>query len=184
MLFLSPIRAFSTAVLGVLSVFAPSAATATDTRSAFEFTLPGIDGDPLPLDQYRGQAVLLVNTASRCGYTNQYDGLQTLWERYKGKGLVVIGAPSNDFRQELKGADAVKEFCEFNFGINFPMSDIISVRGTKAHPLFAWAAANSRAPGWNFNKYLIDPNGDLVRHYSSGARPQSIARDIDAVLMR
>ena len=163
-------------------LIAPTAAVATEKSSAYDFTLPGIDGAPLTLDRYRGRPILLVNTASRCGFTGQYKGLQTLWSRYREKGLVVIGAPSDDFRQELDSAKAVKEFCEVTFGIDFPMSDIVSVRGAGAHPLFAWAAKESRAPSWNFNKYLIGANGDVLRHYPSSATPERIAKDVEAAL--
>lgn len=149
---------------------------------AHDFSFPGIDGAPLDLGAYRGSPMLVVNTASRCGFTGQYDGLQALWDRYRDQGFVLVGAPSGDFRQELASADEVKAFCEINYGITFPMTDIIHVRGPKAHPFFAWAAQESRAPSWNFNKYLIGRDGRLLRHYGSSDRPEKIAQDIEAAL--
>ncbi|MCI4662855.1 MAG: glutathione peroxidase [Neomegalonema sp.] len=157
---------------------------AQDVKSAHDFTFEAIEGGPMPLSQYAGKAVLVVNTASMCGYTHQYDGLQTLWERYKDRGLVVIGAPSQDFRQEYGSADKVKDFCEVNFGLNFPMTDLVHVKGASAHPFFAWAAAQAGEPRWNFNKYLIAPDGSLLAHYNSSTKPlsQELTSAIEAVL--
>lgn len=175
------------ALLGLAALLAPSLGPAAEAEaeardSAYAFAFPGIDGAPLPLKRYRGRPLLVVNTASRCGFTGQYEGLQSLWRRYRDRGLVVIGAPSNDFRQELADSQAVKAFCETTFGVDFPMTDIVSVRGDEAHPFFAWAAARSEEPGWNFNKYLIDSNGELVRHYSARVAPDEIAADIESLL--
>ena len=128
---LSPKSLFTAMFMSIVSIFSALEAIAVDDRTAHDFELPGIDGETLNLDAYRGNLVLLVNTASRCGFTSQYNGLQDLWERYRDKGLVVIGAPSNDFFQELKSADAVKQFCEVNFGIDFPMTGIVKVRGRR-----------------------------------------------------
>ena len=152
------------------------------TVNAYEFSFPGIDGEALPLAKFRGSPLLVVNTASRCGFTGQYDGLQKLWSRYRRDGLVVIGAPSNDFNQELADRAAVKAFCTINFAIDFPMTDIVSVKGPSAHPFFAWAAERTRAPQWNFNKYLIDKDGAVLRHYPASTRPQRIAEDIEALI--
>ena len=149
------------------------AEAAPAARTAHDFAFTSIEGAPMPLAQFKGKAVLVVNTASRCGFTPQYDGLQTLWERYRERGLVVIGAPSNAFRQELASEAAVKEFCEVNFDIDFPMTELISVRGGDAHPFFAWAAEEKGAPKWNFYKYLVDPEGRLVDWFGSMASPTS-----------
>lgn len=151
-------------------------------QTAFDFTLPGIDGKSLPLDQYRGKAILVANTASHCGYTHQYKGLQSLWDQYRDKGLVVIGAPSDDFNQEFNDKAQVREFCELNYGVDFPLTDIISVKGSEAHPFFAWTAAATRAPGWNFNKYLINAEGEVLQHYSQNVTPARMVRDIEAAL--
>lgn len=166
------------AVLGVATFLAPRAIAQT----AYDFTFESIDGGEMPLEAYRGKPMLVVNTASFCGYTYQYEGLQALWERYRDRGFVLVGAPSEDFNQEY-GSDAeVKNFCEVTFGIDFPMTTLVSVRGAEAHPFFAWAAAQTSAPRWNFNKYLIDGEGRVVRKYDSSDRPDAIAADIEALL--
>lgn len=154
----------------------------TEAETAHAFTLPGIDGAPLTLAQFAGQPMLVVNTASQCGFTGQYEGLQALWTEHRAAGLVVIGAPSDDFNQELGSAEKVKAFCEGVFSVTFPLTDILHVKGADAHPFFAWAAARSRAPNWNFNKYLIDAEGALVRHYRSSVTPAQISSDIKALL--
>lgn len=158
-----------------------------DPISAHDFTFTSIDGDPLPMSRFRGKAVLLVNTASRCGYTHQYDGLQALWDSYRDRGLVVLGVPSDDFNQELGSEDAIKQFCEVNFAIDFPMTDRQSVRGRDAHPLYRWIAANqgrSAAPRWNFYKYLITPDGQVAGNWPSRVGPKSkeLRAAIEAVL--
>jgi glutathione peroxidase len=115
--------------------------------------------------------VLVVNTASRCGFTYQYEQLQALWERHRDDGLVVLGVPSRDFRQELADEKAVKEFCSVNFAIDFPMTAITRVSGDGAHPFYAWAARQAGAPRWNFHKYLVAPDGRLAGAWGSGTEP-------------
>lgn len=138
------------------------------------FTFPSIDGGEIDLSDWRGQPVLVVNTASRCGYTPQYDGLQTLYDTYRDRGLVVLAVPSNDFRQELASDEEVKDFCEVNFGLDFPMTTITSVRGDAAHPFYKWVAADTGfSPSWNFNKVLIAPDGSVAATFGSNARPMS-----------
>ncbi len=138
------------------------------------FSFPSIDGGELDLATWRGQPVLVVNTASRCGYTRQYDGLQELYDTYRERGLVVLAVPSNDFRQELASDEEVKDFCEVNFGLNFPMTTITSVRGETAHPFYKWLEAESGfSPSWNFNKVLIAPDGSVAATFGSNARPMS-----------
>ena len=138
------------------------------------FVFPSIDGGEIDLAQWRGQPVLVVNTASRCGYTPQYEGLQTLYETYRDQGLVVLAVPSNDFRQELVSDEEVKDFCEVNFGLDFPMTTITSVRGEMAHPFYQWLVAEANfTPGWNFNKVLIAPDGSVAATFGSNARPMS-----------
>ena len=158
--------------------------------SVYDYTLPSIDGGELDLANFKGQPLLVVNTASQCGFTPQYDGLQSLWETYRDRGLVVIGVPSNDFgEQEPGGRDDIKEFCSVNFNVDFPMSDKVSVRGADAHPMYQWLAATigaSSRPRWNFYKYLIDANGQPVAYFSSMTRPNSskITKAIEAELPR
>ncbi|MEL0438388.1 glutathione peroxidase [Phycobacter sp. 'Weihai'] len=133
-----------------------------------------IDGGVIDLASFRGQPVLVVNTASRCGFTKQYAGLQTLYDRYRDRGLVVLAVPSNDFKQELGSAEEVKQFCELNYDLTLPMTDITPVKGTNAHPFFqAVRAETGFEPGWNFNKILIAPDGSVAGTWGSVARPLS-----------
>lgn len=151
----------------------PAAAATT----AHDFSFTSIDGGDLPLETYRGKVVLLVNTASMCGFTGQYEGLQSLWTEYKNKGLVVLGVPSDDFGgQELDDAKKVKEFCTLNYGIDFPMANIVRVKGPNAHPYYKWVAdahGGLAVPRWNFHKHVIDGNGDLVDWFASTTGPKS-----------
>lgn len=131
-----------------------------------------IDGGDLALDDWAGRPILVVNTASRCAFTDQYDGLQALYDRYRARGLIVLAVPSDDFRQELNSADAVKEFCEVNFALDLPMTDITPVRGRDAHPLFAWMREeHGFRPRWNFHKALISGEGTFVAGWDSRVRP-------------
>lgn len=143
--------------------------------SAYDYSFTSIDGAPLPLEQYRGKTVLLVNTASECGFTPQYEGLQALWEQYRDQGLVVLGAPSNDFGAQEPGSEKeIKKFCEVNFNVNFPLTSKIVTKGDEAHPFYKWARHEiGSGPKWNFHKYLIDPNGNLVGSYPSIVKPMS-----------
>ena len=144
-----------------------------------------IDGGELRLSDWRGRPVLVVNTASQCGFTPQYDGLQALYDRYRDRGLVVLAVPSDDFNQELATAAEVKEFCELNFDLDLPMTDITHVRGGAAHPFFRWLAQeHGFVPGWNFNKVLIGPDGGFVEAWGSVVRPTApaLTRRIEALL--
>jgi glutathione peroxidase len=158
-------------------LFLLASASGGFAMSAFDFEFTAIDGKPLPMAQFKGKPVLLVNTASQCGYTPQYDGLQKLWAAYKDKGLVVLGVPSNDFGgQEPGSAAEIKTFCETSFGVEFPMTDKYPVIGPKAHPLYRWISSElgeGAAPKWNFHKYLIAPDGSLVEAWPSRVAPMS-----------
>lgn len=135
-----------------------------------------IDGGTLSMADYAGRPVLVANTASMCGFTPQYEGLQDLYDTYRGRGLVVLAVPSDDFRQELSSADEVKEFCAVNFGLDLPMTDITPVKGPAAHPFFAWVKAETGfVPKWNFNKVLIDGEGRVAGTWPSGVEPMSPA---------
>jgi glutathione peroxidase len=156
-------------------------ANALELASPFE----SIDGGTHSLSQWAGQPVLVVNTASRCGYTKQYSGLQKLYDTYRDRGLVVLAVPSNDFRQELSSAAEVKEFCELQYGIDLPMTVITHVRGRDAHPFYRSLKQEiGFAPKWNFNKVLIGPDGDVVKTYGSNVKPGSsrIREDVEALL--
>lgn len=149
----------------------PAAAPA----SAHDIAFTSIDGDPLPLSSFAGKAVLVVNTASLCGFTYQYAALQDVFERYRDQGLVVLGVPSNDFGQQEPGEAAeIKEFCEVNFDIDFPLTEKQTVKGGDAHPFFRHVAetlGEDSLPRWNFHKYLIDPDGRLVNGWPSRVEP-------------
>lgn len=137
-------------------------------------TFPSIDGGTLSIESWRGKPVLVVNTASQCGFTPQYEGLQRLFDTYKARGLVVLAVPSDDFNQELRSASEVKEFCELTYGITLPMTDITHVKGSAAHPFYkAVKAATGFEPGWNFNKVLIGPDGAVIGTWGSSVRPES-----------
>ena len=156
--------------------------------SAHDFTLPGIGGGEIRLKDFAGEAVLLVNTASECGFTPQYRDLEELWRERKGKRLVVLGVPSNDFGAQEPGTDAeVRAFCGKNYGVSFPLAGKQKVTGAGAHPLYRWIAselAEGAAPRWNFHKYLIGPDGELAGAWPSKVAPKSpeIAKAIDAAL--
>jgi glutathione peroxidase len=166
---------------------APGAAGGTP-QGAHAFELRAIDGGPLPLATFRGRPILVVNTASLCGYTYQYDALVELDRRYRARGLVVLGVPSGDFGgQELADAAAIRTFCETRFDVEFPLADKTTVRGAGAHPLFAWLAHElgpGAAPRWNFHKWLIDADGRAVATWPTGIEPLDprVTRAIEAAL--
>ena len=154
---------------------------------ALELDAPfsNIDGGTLKLSDWKGQPVLVVNTASQCGFTRQYAGLQELYDTYRDRGLVVLAVPSDDFNQELGSDEAVKEFCELQYGIDMPMTGITHVRGGNAHPFFRSVASEAGfTPGWNFNKILVGPDGKVAGTWGSPVRPMSgeITRRIEALL--
>lgn len=168
------IRLFASLFAGVLLAL-PAA--------AFEFA--SIDGGTLDTEDWSGRPVLVVNTASQCAYTRQYEGLQALYDQYRDRGLVVLAVPSDDFRQELDSAEAVKDFCEINYGLDLPMTDITSVTGPGAHPFYQWVRAEAGfTPGWNFNKVLLAPDGTVAGTYGSGTEPMggTLTGRIEALL--
>ncbi len=162
-----------TALLLLAPASAPAEEPAPSNAHGFHFT--SIDGDPLPMARFSGKAVLVVNTASFCGFTPQYDDLQAVWEGYRERGLVVLGVPSNDFGGQEPGSEAeIKEFCEVNFAIDFPMTSKVKVKGGEAHPFYRWAAETlgpEAAPRWNFHKYLVSPDGQLVGWFPTRTAP-------------
>ena len=152
-------------------------AAVSAVSSAWDFSFTDITGKQMPLASYEGQVLLVVNTASRCGFTPQYDALQTLCQTYKDKGLVVVGVPSDDFGgQELSSEAEVKAFCEVNFNIDFPLTAITAVKGGEAHPFYQWAGQQMgmmAKPKWNFHKYLIGRDGQIADWFSSVTAPDS-----------
>jgi len=155
----------------------PTPVEAPDGRTAHDFTLTAIDGSPLPLSQFKGQVLLVVNTASKCGFTPQYEGLQNLQAKYAAQGFTVIGVPSGDFNeQEFGSNEEVAEFCETTFGIRFPLAEKAHVKGEHAAPLFRWAAETlgpGSEPKWNFHKYLIGRDGRLIGYFGTRVSPDS-----------
>lgn len=162
-------------VAALVALMPVPAAAAAGTGSAWEYQFTGIDGQVVRLADFRGKALLVVNTASQCGFTPQYEGLQALWDRYRDRGLVVIGVPSNDFGgQEPGSAAEIREFCETTFQVSFPLMDKVVVSGAGAHPFYRWAADQvgvAGVPRWNFHKYLIAPDGRLDDWFSTLTRP-------------
>ncbi|MDC3127642.1 glutathione peroxidase [Candidatus Pelagibacter bacterium] len=143
---------------------------------AYDFSFNGIDGNKIKLEDFKDKVIVIVNVASRCGYTPQYEDLQNLWSNYNEKGLVVIGIPTNNFKQEPGTNKEIKDFCETNFGINFPMTEKINVLGKDAHPFYKWAKQNhglSAIPKWNFHKIIVGKNGKVVETFASFTKPSS-----------
>ena len=175
---------------GTAAAFAAYAALPAAARQsrAHDFSFVSIEGEPLALADYAGKALLVVNTASRCGFTHQYGDLQALWQRYRGRDFVLLGVPSNDFGGQEPGSNSeIKEFCEVNFAVDFPMTEKQRVRGPEAHPLFRWIAAElgqAGVPTWNFHKFLIAPDGRALSAWPARVSPTSetIIAAVEAVL--
>ena len=173
--------------LSIIMFFFKSSVLANIEKNFNDFNIEWISGEVIDFKEYKGKAVLIVNTASYCGFTNQYDDLQKLWDMYKSKGLIVLGIPSDSFNQEKKSDDEVKKFCEVNFNINFPLSSITEVKGKNAHDLYKWAKENhgkSAIPKWNFYKILINKEGKIEDTFSSFTKPLSkkITDKIESIL--
>jgi len=157
--------------------------------SIYDFEALSIQGKPARLATQRGKVMLIVNTASACGFTPQFAGLETLWETYRDKGLVVLGFPSNEFGGQDPGSDGeIASFCELNYGVSFPMMSKVKVNGADAHPLWKWLTAEapgilgSKAVKWNFTKFLVGRDGKVLKRYAPTDKPESIAADIQAAL--
>ena len=145
-------------------------------KTFYDLNIESINGNIINFNEYENKVVLVVNTASYCGFTKQYEGLQKLWEKYESKGLIVLGIPSDSFNQEKKSNNDVKEFCAVNFNISFPLTTITDVKGENAHEIFKWAKENygkSAIPKWNFHKILINKEGKVEDTYSSLTKPTS-----------
>ena len=154
-----------------------------------DFEALSIDGKPAHFASQRGKVLLIVNTASRCGFTPQFAGLQKLWETYRDRGLVVVGFPSNEFGNQDPGSDEeIASFCQLNYGVSFPMMSKVRVNGAQAHPLWKWLT--HQAPGvlgttsvkWNFTKFLVGKDGRVIRRYAPNDAPQALVRDIEEAL--
>lgn len=163
--------------------------TAQTTASIYEFSANSITGEPISLSQYKDKVLLIVNTASQCGFTPQYKGLQSLYDQYAEQGLVILGFPCNQFGQQEPGSETeIQTFCETNFGVTFPLFEKVDVNGNNAHPLFKYLT--KAVPGifgtenikWNFTKFLVDRKGNVVKRYPSTTKPEDIAKDIEGLL--
>jgi glutathione peroxidase len=159
------------------------------STSVYDFQAVSIDGQPADLASQRGKVLLIVNTASACGFTPQFAGLEQLWQTYKDRGLVIVGFPSNEFGGQDPGSNGeIATFCQRNYGVSFPMMAKVQVNGSDAHPLWQWLKA--QAPGllgtegikWNFTKFLVGRDGKVLKRYAPTDKPESIAKDIEAAL--
>ena len=164
-------------------------AQSSTPTGVYDFEALSIEGKPASLATQRGKVMLIVNTASACGFTPQFAGLETLWQKYRDKGLVVLGFPSNEFgKQDPGNNDEIASFCQLNYGVSFPMMGKIEVNGGQAHPLFKWLT--KEAPGvlgtqsikWNFTKFLVGKDGKVRKRYAPTDTPESITKDIEAAL--
>jgi glutathione peroxidase len=180
-----PICLLRRALLALCGTAAMTTPAGAATGNAFDFSFPALEGGELKLADFRGKVLLVVNTASFCGYTPQFRGLQALHDKYSARGFAVIGVPSNDFNQEAADASKVKQVCE-TFDVDFPLAAIGKVKGPRAYPFFAWAGAQSSAPRWNFHKYLVAADGKLLRDFPTRVAPDApeLASAIEAALPR
>ena len=173
--------------ISAIMLFFKSSSLANYEKIFFDFKIDNISGEVIDFKDYKGKVVLLVNTASYCGFTKQYNDLQELWDKYKSKGLIVLAVPSNSFNQEKNNNKEVKKFCEVNFNINFPIAAITDVKGNNAHEIFKWAKDNygkSAIPKWNFHKILINKDGKVDDTFASFTKPmsQKITKAIENIL--
>lgn len=155
----------------------------------YDFEAQSIDGKPVALEQFRGRPMLIVNTASACGFTPQFGGLEQLHQTYGARGLVVLGFPCNQFGSQDPGSNEdIATFCQRNFGVSFPMMSKIDVNGPEAHPLYQWLSAEapgllgSKAIKWNFTKFLVGKDGTVIKRYAPQDAPEKLAKDIEAAL--
>ena len=174
-------------LFSIFMIFFKTSATADYEKKFYDFNIESITGETINLNKYKDKVILVVNTASFCGFTKQYEELQELWDTYKERGLIVLGVPSNSFNQEKNNNADIKEFCEVNFNINFPLTTLTEVKGKDAHELFKWAKENhgkSAEPKWNFHKILINKEGKVQDTFASFTKPTSkkIIKAIENIL--
>ena len=174
-------------LLSIVMIFFKTSVTANYEKKFYDFSIESITGETINFKDYKNKVILVVNTASYCGFTKQYDDLQKLWDKYKSRGLIVLGVPSNSFNQEKDNNNEIKEFCEVNFNINFPLTTITEVKGDNAHIIFKWAKdnyGNSAVPKWNFHKILINKSGKVEDTFASFTNPTSskIVKKIENLL--
>ena len=164
-------------LLFIMISFFGNTVSANYEKLAYYFKFKDLDGSTLSLSEYKGKVIVVVNVASQCGFTNQYEDMQKIWKKYQEKGVVMLGVPSNDFgKQEPGNNEDIKNFCEAKFGISFPMTEKVLVKGSDAHPFYIWARENhgkSAIPKWNFHKIIIDKDGKVAETFSSITNPSS-----------
>jgi len=164
-------------VLIIMISFFGNNVSAKYEKLAYDFQFKDLDGSILNLSEYKNKVIVVVNVASQCGFTSQYEDMQKIWQKYQEMGLVMVGVPSNDFGQQEPGNnDEIKNFCEAKFGITFPMTEKVSVKGSSAHPFYIWAKNNhgiSAIPKWNFHKIIIGKDGKIAKTFSSMTNPSS-----------
>ena len=158
-------------------IFFQNTSSAKYEKLAYDFSFNDLDGSKINLSSFKNKVIVIINVASQCGFTNQYEDMQSIWEKYQKDGLVIIGIPSNDFGNQEPGSESeIKTFCEAKFGITFPMTEKVIVKGDNAHPFYQWAKDNygkSAIPKWNFHKIIIDKNGKIADTFASITNPSS-----------
>ena len=163
-------------LLMIMSFFGTNV-TANYEKLAYDFQFKDLDGSTLSLSEYKGKIIVAVNVASQCGFTKQYEDMQNIWDKYQSKGIIMLGIPSNDFGgQEPGSSKEIKNFCDAKFGITFPMTEKVTVKGSEAHPFYIWARENygkSAIPKWNFHKIIIGKDGKVAETFSSITKPSS-----------
>ena len=164
-------------ILILMISFLSTSVKAKYEQLAYDFSFNDIDGTPLKLSEYKGKIIVVVNVASQCGFTSQYEDMQNIWEKYQSKGIIILGVPSNNFGGQEPGSNSeIKTFCEAKFGISFPITEKVNVKGSEAHPFYKWAKDNhgkSAVPKWNFHKIIIDKSGKINETFSSITNPSS-----------
>ena len=164
-------------IIIIMFSFFGNTANSKYEKLAYDFEFKDLDGSQIKLSNFKGKILVVVNVASQCGFTNQYEDMQEIWEKYQSKGIIVLGVPSNDFGQQEPGNNQeIKNFCEAKFGISFPMTEKVIVKGKDAHPFYLWAKNNygkSAIPKWNFHKIIINKDGKISETFSSITKPTS-----------
>ena len=170
-------KAIKTLIFFLIIAIMGTSVNADNNKLAYDFEFKDLDGSTIKLSEYKNKVIVIINVASQCGFTNQYEDMQKIWEKYQSKGIVILGVPSNDFgKQEPGSNEEIKNFCEAKFGISFPMTEKVMVKGPEAHPFYVWARENygkSAIPKWNFHKIIIDKEGKINETFTSITNPSS-----------
>ena len=170
-------KAIKTLIFFLIITIMGTSVNADNNKLAYDFEFKDLDGSTIKLSEYKNKVIVIINVASQCGFTNQYEDMQKIWEKYQSKGIVILGVPSNDFgKQEPGSNEEIKNFCEAKFGISFPMTEKVMVKGPEAHPFYVWARENygkSAIPKWNFHKIIIDKEGKINETFTSITNPSS-----------